>query len=45
VLPRRHPLCVELDRDASFRNLDGQLFASADEAGQFPLKVYQVVAP
>ncbi len=42
IVYRRQLVVEELDHDASFRNLDSLLFDNAEQAGQCPLKVYQL---
>ncbi|MEW6303134.1 MAG: hypothetical protein AB1705_06675 [Verrucomicrobiota bacterium] len=46
IVVRRDDLVTEeLDRDPAFRNLDEKLFASAEEAANFPVKAYEVTPP
>ena len=42
VVHRRDPLATRLESDSTFHNLGARLFASPDEAAQFPIKVFQV---
>ncbi len=44
VVRRDQPVAAELDRAPGCHDLDPALFASPDEAGRFPLKVYRVGA-
>jgi hypothetical protein len=42
VIVNRHaPVAAELTRDPAFRDLDLRLFPASQEAGKFPLKVFQ----
>ena len=43
IVRRQHTVVRELDGAPAFRNLDAQLFASAEEARASPLKVYEVL--
>lgn len=45
IVNRNLPVCRELDGDRNFINLDGQLYASPEEAARFPLKTYVFVRP
>jgi hypothetical protein len=45
VIARRHPLTNQLKSEPVFKDLDGLLFSSREEAEQFPLKVFQLSVP
>ena len=44
IVRRVNPAVGQLDADPAFRSLDAGLFASAEQARAFPLKVYEVTA-
>jgi hypothetical protein len=45
VIARRHPLTNQLRLEPAFKDLDGLLFSSKEEAEQFPLQVFQLSVP
>jgi hypothetical protein len=45
LLTRRSKTLAELDRDPAFRDLDGRLFGTVEEANEFPVKAYEVSTP
>jgi hypothetical protein len=45
VIARRHPLTNQLRLEPVFKDLDGLLFSSREEAEQFPLEVFQLSVP
>ena len=40
---RHQPIAGELETDPAFRDLDGQLFTSKEEAEAYPVKLYEVL--
>ncbi len=45
IVNRQQAIAEELEQDQAFRNLDQRLFTSPKEAEEFPLKVFEAVAP
>ena len=45
LLRRQSKVLAELAGDSAFRDLDERLFSSAQEANEFPLKVYEASTP
>jgi hypothetical protein len=44
IVGRESPVTMDMEGDSSFRSLDGDLFASPEQARASPLRVFEVVA-